>query len=657
VQSFKRDTKHERAPEHNEPRSGTGMQETNVLVWLPSPMGDAILCTPALRAIREHFKSSRIWFLGNRVVRDILSPGTFNDEWIEHRDENPLAIASQFKKHKFTHAILLKNSFASALAVFLARIPSRIGYAREKRGFLLPDGLDAPRLPSGKFKPLSMIDYYLAIASRLGAETADRSLELPIEPQASQVLKSKLPELANAAGPIVIMVPGGAFGPSKCWPNIRFAQTADRLVTDHNATVVISVAPDRAERQIAYEICNASDHKLINLADRSVNIGELKALFSMADLVIGNDTGPRHIAIALQRKLVTMFGPNDPVWTDTEYENEIQIVGNVFCAPCSKPKCKENTHLCMQAITVEMVCEAAKELLEGSRKRAKITTQQEFVETSESFFVDPDYEPALGKVGLNSTDSIFSFSAAENLAKNNLAPFRSRLQFKIDSPQPTIVFLKRYDWPPISVQLRNWLWAGGRRSCALLEFDSASRLTASGINTPKTVCYGEQWGNLFEERSFTITEKIPNAESLERKLPDCFKEPASKESLKSRRDLIAQLAGFIKRFHETNYRHRDLYFAHIFYSDDGRFYLIDLARAFRPIVLSRRFQVKDIAQIYYSAPGRHFSQTDRLRFYVAYTGRRKLTNEDKIFIRRVISKTKRIARHDIKHGREVPFEH
>jgi hypothetical protein len=312
----------------------------------------------------------------------------------------------------------------------------------------------------------------------------------------------------------------------------------------------------------------------------------------------------------------------------------------------------------MQAITVEMVCDAARQLLEDNRKHATIMARQEFVETAESFFVDPDYEAALAKLGLTCTDAVFSFNAAKNLSKDNLARFRSRLQFEIDSPgapQPTPVFLKRYDCPPVLVQLRNWLSACGRKSCGSLEFASANRLAAAGINTPKTISYGEQWSALLEKKSFIITEKIPEAESLERKLPDCFNGQATAEKLRLRRDFIAQLARFIKKFHETNYRHRDLYFSHIFYSDDGGFYLIDLARAFRPVVRSRRFQIKDVAQICYSAPGRHFSNTDRLRFYVGYAGLSKLTGKDKIFIRKVINRARRMARHDIKHGREVPF--
>ncbi len=630
------------------------MRETNILVWLASPMGDAILCTPALRAIRGHFKSGRITFFGRRLVRQVLSPGSFNDDWLEQKSNNPFAIAKELKEHKFTHAILLKNSFGCALATFLAGIPMRIGYAREGRGFLLTDKLNPEKLPGGKFKPISMIDYYLVIANRLGAETTNRKLELLIDPQSNASLRTKLPEAIHNKGPLVVLVPGGAFGLSKCWPSERFAQTADWLIDEYKATVVVSVSPHPFERQIAREICASSKHKLINLGEKSLNAGELKALFSNAELVISNDTGPRHIAIALGRRVVTLFGPNDPAWTETDCENEIQIIGNVYCSPCAKPKCKKSEHFCMKTVTVEMVCEAAKELLENKRRKAKVFSRQEFRETSKSFFIDADYVRAFSELGLTSIDEVFSFTAGKSLAKNNLAPFRSRLQFEIKSPSVTL-FLKRYDKPPILMQLGNWVLHRSRKSCGFFEFESANEIAEAGINTPKILSYGQRWGRLFEKRSFIITEKISNAESLERKLPDCFKGPATVENLRMARSFIAQLAGFVKKFHQRNFRHRDLYFSHIFYSDDGKLYLIDLARVFKPVFSQQRFRIKDIAQIHYSAPAKHFSNTDRLRFYLKYSGGKKLTTKDKIFIHQVITKTERMARHDKKHGREAPF--
>ncbi|MFB0525055.1 MAG: lipopolysaccharide kinase InaA family protein, partial [Phycisphaerae bacterium] len=429
-------------------------------------------------------------------------------------------------------------------------------------------------------------------------------------------------------------------------------------------------------------------HKLINLAEKPISLGELKALFSRTELVISNDTGPRHIAIALQRKIVTLFGPNNPAWTDTDYENEIQIVGNVPCAPCTQPLCKKSQHWCMQAITIQMVCDAAKELLENSRRQATVFARQQFIETSDSFFIDQDYKKTFSELGLTSIDAVFSFPvpskadgiAAKSLAKNNLARFRTRLQFEINSPmwlghpgQDSVanhgqdaratpgrpchltLFLKRYDRPSILVQLRNWLSHRSRKSCSFLEFEQTSELAAVGINTPKIVSYGQQWGTFFEKRSFIVTEKIPNAESLERGLPNFFTGPATTENLKLSRDFITQLAGFVKKFHEINFRHRDLYLSHIFYDDKGKFHLIDLARVFKPAVLHQRFRIKDIAQLHYSAPAKYFSNTARLRFYFEYTGRDKLTNKDKAFIHKVVNKAKRMARHDLKHGRPVMF--
>lgn len=337
-----------------------------ILIWLPSPMGDAILCTPALRAIRQRFKSAEISFLARPAVREVLSPGSFNDVWLTAQDSSPFAIAKMLKARSFTHAVLLKNSFASALATFLAQIPFRIGYTREGRGLLLTEKLHPPKKADGKLKPLPMIDYYLAIASWLGCDATDRNLQLLVDPRHDRSLQAKLPQIYNCEGPIVIIVPGGAFGPSKCWPGDNFAQTADRLISTYNATVIISVSPNTAERRIAEQICNSGTHELINLADTPVTLGELKALFAKAELIISNDTGPRHIAIAMKRKVVTLFGPNDPAWTDTGYENEIQLIGNAPCAPCARPVCKKKQHLCMEEITVEMVCNAAKKLLENN---------------------------------------------------------------------------------------------------------------------------------------------------------------------------------------------------------------------------------------------------------------------------------------------------
>jgi hypothetical protein len=272
-----------------------------------------------------------------------------------------------------------------------------------------------------------------------------------------------------------------------------------------------------------------------------------------------------------------------------------------------------------------------------------------------NFFIEPAYKDGFERIGLTSIEAVFAFGAGKNLTKENLASYRSRIEFGIESPAVK-VFLKRYDSPPVMVQLKNWWTAKKRVSLAMAEVEAAQKLAAMGINAPKMIAWGEVTGGLFEKCSFAAIEEIKNGISLERSLPDCFNGPATSENLVLRRKFIRQLALFIKKFHDTGFRHRDLYLCHIFMVSDGEFYLIDLARAFKPALFGEMYRVKDITQLHYSAPARHFSKTDRLRFLLVYFGREKLSGSDKVFIKRVINKAKRMARHDTKHGRPVFFE-
>lgn len=340
----------------------------HILVWLPTPMGDAVLATPALRAMREQFQNSRITFLANPVVHDILQPSRLNDDWLVLKSGAPFKTAKLLGKYNFTRAVLMKNSFGSALAAALARIPSRVGYAREARGPLLTDKIYPPKLPNGRYLAHSMVDYYIRLARLAGAdETASQhELELQIDPEHDRKLDKLLPQLApDRQKPVIILVPGGAFGLNKCWPADRFAQLADKLVDKFNARVVISVAPNPCERQIAELLQQQADHELISIAGLDLPLGTLKALFNRADLVITNDTGPRHIAIALGKNVITLFGPNDPAWTDTGYRYETKIVGSAPCSPCQRPKCanKDHKNACINSIPVNAVWDKARPIL------------------------------------------------------------------------------------------------------------------------------------------------------------------------------------------------------------------------------------------------------------------------------------------------------
>lgn len=341
------------------------MSRQNILVWLPSPMGDAIMATPALRCFRKIFENDKIFFFAGKTNADIISDSFFCDEWIIQSSNNPFKIAGELKKYDFTTAILLKNSFASALAVFLAGIKNRIGYARDARGIFLSQKFYPEKISTSEYKPISAIDYYLRIAAELGGDVKNKTPELSVNENNKKAIAGKFGSKVNSKNPIVILVPGGAFGPSKMWAEEKFAKTADFLDEKFSANVFVSVSPAKEEIAIADKICSLAKTQIINLGKNPVSLRQLKALFSFASLVITNDTGPRHIAIALNRKLVTLFGPNNPAWTANEYRDEVKIIGKGPCVPCDKPVCTKEKHYCMDSITAEMVCEAAEKILNG----------------------------------------------------------------------------------------------------------------------------------------------------------------------------------------------------------------------------------------------------------------------------------------------------
>ena len=331
-----------------------------ILVWLPSPLGDAIMSTPSLRTIRKTFADAEITFLASPTVMDALSPSSFCDTWIM---QNKISSLIKTLK-KFDTAILFKNSLGSAFTVFMAGIKQRIGYSREFRGILLTDKIQPEKQSDKTFKPIPAIDYYLNLCKQIGCDISDRTMELEVSESDAKSARNLFSEVIESEKPMIIFVPGGAFGPSKLWKTERFAALADKLIDKYNANIVISVAPSEVEIRIAKQICRTSKGKLLNMGDYKLTLGQLKALYANAALVITNDTGPRHIAIALKRKVISMFGPNNPEWTRSGYKDEIQIQGEGDCVPCDSPICERKTHICMDSITVEKIFNTACQILD-----------------------------------------------------------------------------------------------------------------------------------------------------------------------------------------------------------------------------------------------------------------------------------------------------
>jgi heptosyltransferase-2 len=348
-----------------------------VLIVMPSWLGDTVMATPTLRALRRLYPQAEIAACIRRNLTPIVTDTPWLDRIITFRPRGTpgpagrarsaalCCLSRRLRAGRFDLVVLLPNSFRTALLARLASIPRRIGYAREGRGVLLTDRLHPPR-HNGRLTPVSTRDYYLAIAQRLGAVNPSPAMQLFTRPGDD----ARADELLRRAGydpagprPLVLLNPGANYGDAKMWPAERFAALADRCVTELDAIVAISGAPN--ERAILALVNGAAKHPLLDLPELGVDLRLLKSVVKRARVMVTNDTGPRHMAAALGVPVVTIFGPTDPAWTEIHFRHERQVAVPVPCGPCQLKKCPLD-HRCMLRIEPEMVFQRVAELIGSS---------------------------------------------------------------------------------------------------------------------------------------------------------------------------------------------------------------------------------------------------------------------------------------------------
>ena len=365
------------------------LQPENIAVVLPNWIGDVVMATPALRALRMHFHGARITYIGLPTALELLDggdPSTGGDDkqadsaLIDGRGQRPgwmnfLSLVRRIRSERFDLAVLLPNSFRSALLCWMGRAKRIAGYDRDGRGWMLTDKLAPARDDIGHFAPTPQMDYYNALVGMLGVEVTSRSMTLGV----SEAGEREADAVLNGAGadrslPIVMLNPGASFGPSKMWGADRYAAVADALVERRAAQIIVNAAP--AERKVAASVVEAMRvPPAISFADRDNSISLLKSLLKRCSLLITNDTGARHIAAAMGTGVVTIFGSTDPRWSSIDYHRERILRVDIPCGPCQRKRCPLSpgpTHQqCLKAISKEAVLGAAEELLDLPPESAK----------------------------------------------------------------------------------------------------------------------------------------------------------------------------------------------------------------------------------------------------------------------------------------------
>jgi heptosyltransferase-2 len=320
-----------------------------IVIRVPNPLGDQIMATPALRAIRERYPKAHIAGHGGGVARAIYSGAEWFDDFIVSGRREPTGkVAAQLREGGYDACLLLTGSFRSALPPFLARIPTRFGYRRSGRTPLLTAHYPRPK-PGGQRAAYPTKQYYLDLVSHLGAKGGGRA-SLPLSDEDRERTSEWLASVGiGPDDPILPMGVGAAFGPSKLWPAEYFAAVSDYMTREYDAKSVLLCGP--GEAKIGAAVAAAAKEPLIDTGPDPLPLEVTKALIARSRVMLTNDAGPRHIAIAFEIPVLCLMGPTDPAYTDSDLEGQIVLrEPDIDCSPCHLKVCPID-HRCMTRLT------------------------------------------------------------------------------------------------------------------------------------------------------------------------------------------------------------------------------------------------------------------------------------------------------------------
>ncbi|MBW2439500.1 MAG: lipopolysaccharide heptosyltransferase II [Deltaproteobacteria bacterium] len=336
-----------------------------VLVFCPNWVGDVVMATPVFKCLRQNYPDARIIGLIRGYARGVVEDAPWFDQLIEMNDKTWrgfVRLVFRIRRLKGQIAVVLPHTFRSALLARLGGARRIYGYRRNGRSTLITDG-PRPLRDGGRIRPVPMVDYYLEICRRLQL-TIDRDTKPRL------FIARSLQERGNrllaryGIGPddmVIGLNPGAQYGASKCWPPEHFARLAELLEQRWNCRLLLFIGP--GEESIGDEIVQLSRAAIINSGPDQVDLALLKPLIQRCRLLVTNDTGPRHYAVAFDIPVVVIMGPTDPRYTHANLEKTRVLRQELDCSPCHLKECPLE-HSCMRDITPQDVLQAAEQLVQ-----------------------------------------------------------------------------------------------------------------------------------------------------------------------------------------------------------------------------------------------------------------------------------------------------
>ena len=321
-----------------------------------------VLSLPALRAVRRGFPEARLAVLVRRELASFFDGSTWIDEVIPYTPRGGMgrilgipALVRELRARRFEAAVLFPTSFESALWPGLAGIPRRVGYPGDGRSALLTTRVTA----TSDVEREHEVHWYLhLVRSGLGVEGSPEPVAPDVHPPHRARMQEWLAARRRRQGRLIALAPGAAYGPAKEWPAAHWAALVD-LLAARDVEAVLVGAP--AERARCVEVAGACRAGAL-VAAGETSIGELVALLALADAFAGNDSGAMHVAGALGRPTVGIFGSTSPERTSPLGARTRVLYDRIECSPCLARTCRFGHYDCLARIAPDTVAVALADL-------------------------------------------------------------------------------------------------------------------------------------------------------------------------------------------------------------------------------------------------------------------------------------------------------
>lgn len=338
----------------------------NILIVRTDRIGDVVLTTPAITALRRHYPNAKISILIAPETRELVDGNSCLDEVIiddrkgEYRGYGFFKLIGLLRQKRFDVVINYHTKKRTNLACFLAGIPIRVGYKNKKFGFLLNCPIVDTRHKGEKHEA----QYCLDVLGELGIESTDLNIHLPVNEKSVQWVELFCKDHHIEKKERLIAIHSGASDPSKQWSESHFAELIDDLADRYSAKIVMIGSSQVSES--VKKIMSLIKNKAIDMTGQTT-VGQLAALMARCNLLISNDSGPVHVAVGVGTPVISIFTRNQPGinperWKPLGEQSRVVSVAPSQSSGISFKKARSMDAEYMELIAVTEVLEAVDSL-------------------------------------------------------------------------------------------------------------------------------------------------------------------------------------------------------------------------------------------------------------------------------------------------------